>query len=98
MLGVIELTIYGNGQGNFILGVANSTIKYKIEKEERINFNPLDEERIIFYLKGKLDKSEINMNNMSMKPKINYNPVVVGHNNEKSYTLEHIVEINEKVA
>ena len=95
---MFELTIYGNGQGNIILGVANSTIKYKIEKGERINSNPLNQERIIFYSKGKFDKSEINMNNISMNPIVNYFPIVVNHNNEKSYTLEHIVEINEKAA
>jgi hypothetical protein len=95
---MLELTIYGNGQGNFILGVTNSTIKYKVEKGEIINSNPLNQERIIFYLKGKLDKSEINSENMSMKPIVDYYPVVVGHNNESQCTLEKILEINEKVA
>jgi hypothetical protein len=95
---MLELTIYGNGQGNFILGLTNSTIKYRIEKGERINSNPLNQERIIFYLKGKLDKSEINLDNMSMKPMINYYPVVIGYNNESQYTLEKILEVNEKLA
>jgi hypothetical protein len=95
---MLELTIYGNGEGNFILGITNQTIKYRIEKGEKIDFNPLNEERIIFYLKGKLDKSEINMDNMSIKPIINYYPIVVGHNNESQYTLEKIIEINEKAA
>ncbi len=95
---MLELTIYGNGQGNLILGVINQTIKYKIKEDEKIYSIPLNEERIIFYLKGKLDKSEINADNMSMKPILDYYPVVVGHNNESQYILEKIIEINEKNA
>jgi len=95
---MLELTIYGNGQGNLILGVKNSIIKYKIEKGEKIEFNPLTEQRIIFYSKYSDGRSNISREDMSMKPILDYSPVIVGRNNEWQNNLGKIIEINEKAA
>ena len=77
--------------------VAKSLIK-KIEKGEKIEFNPLTEQRIIFYSKYSDGRSNISREDMSMKPILDYSPVIVGRNNEWQNNLGKIIEINEKAA
>jgi len=93
---MLELTI-SNGNGNLTLGVMNNIIKYRKNGERPINSNPFDEERILFYSKYSDGRTAVDFKeDISMNPKIDYYPVIIGHNHESEGIPGKIIEINEK--
>lgn len=93
---MLELTV-SNSVGNEILGVINNIIKYKKNGQGPINYNPFNEERIIFYSKYSDGRTNINFKeDISMKPLVDYYPIIIGHNHELEKTPGKIIEINKK--
>jgi len=97
---VTEVTISSN-DGDLILGIKGQRIIYKINGQ-KINYNPLEGERVILYSKREDGGRNLNggvsltEEEISFIPKIDYYPIICRNNYQE--IPGRIISIEEKVS